>query len=37
MGFSDIPTIIHHRDKGFIVDSVENLILKSNRKQNQKV
>ena len=32
MGFSDLPTIIHHRDKGFIVDSVENLVLKSNRR-----
>lgn len=35
MGFSDIPTIIHHRDKGFIIDSVDNLILKSNRKKGQ--
>ncbi len=32
MGFSDLPTIIHHRDKGFIVDSVENLVMKSNRR-----
>ena len=32
MGFSDVPTIIHHRDKGFIVDSVENIITKSNRR-----
>ena len=32
MGFSDIPTIIHHRDKGFIVDSVENLVINSNRR-----
>jgi hypothetical protein len=32
MGFSDVPTIIHHRDKGFIVDSVENLVMKSNRR-----
>ena len=32
MGFSDLPTIIHHRDKGFIVDSVENLLVKSNRR-----
>lgn len=37
MGFSDIPTIIHHRDKGFIIDCVDDLILKSNRKQKQKV
>ena len=32
MGFSDLPTIIHHRDKGFIVDSVENILTKSNRR-----
>jgi len=32
MGFSDLPTIIHHRDKGFIVDSIENIITKSNRR-----
>ena len=32
MGFSDLQTIIHHRDKGFIVDSVENIITKSNRR-----
>ena len=35
MGFSDLPTIIHHRDKGFIVDSVENLVMKSNRRARQ--
>ena len=35
MGFSDVPTIIHHRDKGFIVDSVENLVIKSNRRARQ--
>ena len=32
MGFSDLPTIIHHRAKGFIVDSIENIITKSNRR-----
>jgi len=32
MGFSDLPTIIHHRDKGFIVDSIENILTKSNRR-----
>jgi hypothetical protein len=35
MGFSDVPTIIHHRDKGFIVDSIENLVMKSNRRARQ--
>jgi len=32
MGFSELPTIIHHRDKGFIVDSIENFITKTNRR-----
>ena len=32
MGFSYVPTIIHHRDIVFIVDSVENLVMKSNRR-----
>jgi hypothetical protein len=32
MGFMEIPTIVHHRDKGFIVDSVENLVIKTNRR-----
>ena len=35
MGFTDVPTIIHHRDKGFIIDSVENLVLKANRKKDK--
>ena len=35
MGFSDLPTIIHHRDKGFLVDSIENIITKSNRRARQ--
>jgi len=26
MGFPEIPTIIHHREKGFIVDSIDNQI-----------
>jgi len=31
MIFSDLPTIIHHRNKGFLVDSVKNIITKSQR------
>jgi len=35
MGFSDLSTIIHHQDKGFIVYSIENIITKSNRRARQ--
>ena len=33
MGFSDLPTIICHRDKGFLVDSVDNLVSKMEKSQ----